>query len=157
MDWSQVIGSTPIAELLVMPRGSGASAYRAAGASVGPLGVAVAPLVMKAAQRGRKTPPGNVVFETPRFGGYGLLALTAQDVVLARGPRNRVHEVIGRMPRSEIVFAEQLGRAFPTTAPLVIVFQNGKGWQFEVQWNRWRAFKKILPLLKGDGRAAQQS
>jgi hypothetical protein len=39
----------------------------------------------------------------------------------------------------------------------VIVFQNGKGWQFEVQWNRWRASKKILPLLKGDERAAQQS
>jgi hypothetical protein len=154
MDWSQVIGSAPVAELLVMPRGSGASAYRAAGASAGLVGVAVAPLVKKAAERGRKMPPGDVVFETPRFGGYGLLALTAQDVVLARGPRNRVHEVIGRMPRSEIVFAEQLGHAFPTTAPLVIVFRNGKGWQFEVQWNRWRASKKILPLLQGADQAA---
>jgi hypothetical protein len=137
-----------------MPRGSGASAYRAAGASAGLVGVAVAPLVKKAAERGRKTPPGEVVFETPRFGGYGLLALTEQDVVLARGPRNRVHEVIGRMPRSEIVFAEQLGHAFPATAPLVIVFKNGKGWQFEVQWNRWRASKKILSLLQGAERAA---
>ena len=115
------------------------------------------PLVMKAAHRGRQAPPAEVVFATPRFAGYGVLAVTAEDLVLVRGPRNRVHEVIGRVPRSEIVFAQQYGNGFPTTAPLVIVFQDGKGWHFEVQWNRWRASKKLLPLLKADERAAQQS
>jgi len=137
-----------------MPKGFGASAYRAT-AGVSPAGAALVPLVMKAVRRGHQAPPRDVVFETPRFGGYGLLAVTAEDLVLARGPRNRVHEVIGRMPRSEIVFAEQFGNGFPTTAPLVIVFQNGTGWQFEVQWNRWRASKKFLPLLKAQEPAAQ--
>lgn len=77
--------------------------------------------------------------------------------MLVRGPRNRVHEVIGRVPRSEIVFAEQYGNGFPTTAPIVVVFQDGQGWHFDVQRNRWRASKKILPLLKAEQRAVQQS
>jgi hypothetical protein len=153
MDWSQVIGSAPIAELIVMPKGFGASAYRSA-VGITPGAAALVPAVMKVAQRGRKALPGDVVFATPRFGGYGLLALTTDDVVLVTGPRNSVHKVIGRMPRSEIVFAEQYGNGFPATAPLVIVFKNGQGWYFEVQWNRWRASKKFLPLLKADQQAA---
>jgi hypothetical protein len=153
MDWSQVIGSTPVAELIVLPKGFGASAYRFS-ASITPAGAAVLPLVAKAGQRKHQAPPGDVTFATPRFGGYGVLALTATDLVLLTGPRNREHKVIGRMPRSEIVFAQQYGKGFPTTAPLVIVFKNGQGWNFEVQWNRWRASKKFLPLLKADQLAA---
>jgi hypothetical protein len=156
MDASQVLGSAPVAELLVLPKGSGASAYRSA-VGVSPAGAAFLPLVMKAGRRRRQAPPGDVVFNTPRFGGYGLLALTTKELVLVTGPRNRVHEVIGRMPRSEIVFAERYGNGFPATAPLVTVFKNGHGWHFDVQWNRGRAVKKILPLLKADQQAALQS
>jgi hypothetical protein len=156
MDFSKVIGSVPVAELLVMPKGFGASAYRSAATAVGPAGQALLPAVSAAGRRKRQALPGDVVFATPRFGGYGLLALTENDLVLVTGPRNGEHKVIGRMPRSEIVFAQQYGNGFPTTAPLVIVFKNGQGWDFEVQWNRWRAAKKILPLLKAGEQAAQQ-
>jgi hypothetical protein len=156
MDVSQVIGSAPVAALLVVPKGFGASAARSA-VGVDPAGAAFLPLVVRAGARGRQAPPSGVVFDTPRFGGYGLLALTEKEIVLAAGPRNRVHKVIARMPRSEIVFAERYGNGFPTTAPLVVAFKNGHGWYFEVQWNRGRAVKKILPLLKADQQAALQS
>jgi hypothetical protein len=156
MDASQVIGSAPVATLIVVPKGSGSSVVRSAGA-VNLVGGALLPLVMKAGRRGRQAPPSDVVFDTPGFGGYGLLALTATELVLVTGHRNRVHKVIARMPRTEIALAERYGSGFPATAPLVIAFKNGHGWYFEFQWTRRRAVKKILPLLKADEQAALQS
>jgi len=155
MDAAQVIGSEPVATLIVVPKGFGTSAARSAGA-VNLVGGAILPLIMKAS-RGRKKPPSDVVFDTPGFGGKGLLALTATELVLATGSRSREPKVIARRPRSEIAFAERYGTAFPTSAPLVIAFKSGHGWYFEFPWTHGRAARKILPLLKADGQAALQS
>lgn len=145
MDASQVLGSPQVAALIVVPKGFGASTLRTA-ANANLAGAVALPLVMKAGRRGRRAAPSDLVLATPRFSGYGLLALTAHELALVTGPRNREVKVIARRPRNEIVFAERSGR-FPTSH-LVIAFRNGQGWYFEVQWNRWRAAKKILPLLQ---------
>jgi 8-oxo-dGTP pyrophosphatase MutT (NUDIX family) len=79
MDASQLLGSAQIAALIVVPRGFGASAARSA-MRIDPAGAAFLPLVMRAGRRGRQAPPGSVTFDTPRFGGYGLLAVTVQEV-----------------------------------------------------------------------------
>lgn len=150
MDASQVLGAPQIAGLVVMGRGAGASAYRAA-SGANPIEATSIRQGQEAIRR-RHQPPSDVVFD---IHSGGFLALTAQELALMRG---RGHsKVVARMPRSEIEFAKQYGRAFPTTAPFVIVFKNGHGWYFEVQWNRWRAAKKILRLLNAEQQAASQS
>ena len=153
VDASQVLGSPQIAGLIVVPKGSGASAARAA--SMGSGGLLTGPVVATALkQLKRQSQLNDVVFDTPHPGG-GLLALTAQELALVAG---RGHsKVMARMPRSEIVFAKKFGMAFPTTAPFVIVFKDGHAWYFEVQWNRWRAAKKILSLLNAEKPVASQS
>ncbi len=157
VDASQVLGSPQVAGLIVVPKGFGASAFRAV--SIGNPAVATSlKQVMERSRRRGQQALSEVVLDTPRFSGYGLLALTAQELALVSGPRHAVHKVIARMPRSEIVFAGRLGHGFPNpTFPLAIVFKDGHAWYFEVQWNRWRAAKKILSPLKAEQEAARQS
>jgi hypothetical protein len=115
LDASQLLGSAQLAGVIVVPKGTGASAARA-GANVDPGGAAYLPLVMRRGGRGSQPVPSDVTFATPRFAGYGFLALTAQELALVYGPRQR-----------------------------------------EVQWNRWRATRKLLPLLKAEQPVATQS
>ncbi len=152
-----MLGSPQVAGLIVVPKGFGASAYRAV--SIGdPM---VATPLLKMTERNLRTGRqqlSDVVVDTPRFTGYGLLALTEQELALVSGPGHAVHKVIARVPRTEIVFADRVGHGFPNpTFSLVVVFDKGHAWYFEVQWNRWRAVKKILPLLKAGQQAASQS
>jgi hypothetical protein len=148
VDASQVLGSPQIAGLIVMGKGSGASAYRAV--SIGNPIEATSIRQGQEAIRRRRQPPSDVVFD---IHGGGFLALTAQDLALVGG--RGYSKVVACMPRRESAFAKQYGSAFPTTAPFVIVFKNGHGWYFEVQWNRWRAAKKILRLLNAEQQASQ--
>lgn len=145
------LGSPQIAGLLVDPKGYGASAYRSAGYAAGPLGPAIAAGLQRIARRGSrkaKESVGDVVFDALSPGG-GLLALTEQELALVAG--KGYSKIIARVPRSEIVSAQRLGRGFPNpTFPLVIVFANGHGWYFEVRWNRAHAARKILPLLNAE-------
>lgn len=157
VDASQALGSPQIAGLLVDRKGFGASAYRSAGYSAGPLGPGIAAVLRRLTGKGRRKGEESlreVVFDTPSPGS-GLLALTDQELALVAGPGSS--KVVGRVPRSEIVSAARLGRGFPTTSALVIVFTNGHGWYFEVRWNRGRAAKKFLPLLNAQQPSVSRS
>jgi hypothetical protein len=161
VDASQVLGSPQLAGLIVVPRGFGASAVRAASNDIGTgLSNAVGASLNQAMQRTRgrrQQAVGDVVFDTPRFAGYGLLALTAQELALVTGPRHPAIKVLARMPRDEIEFADKLGHGFPTTFPLAIAFRNGRAWYLEVQWNRWRGLKRILALINAEQPAVSHS
>ena len=158
VDASQTLGSQQIAGLLVDPKGYGASAYRSAGYAAGPLGPAIASALQRFTGKGRRKGEESlreVVFDTPSPGG-GLLALTDRELALVAG--RGYSKVVGRVPRSEVVSAVRLGGGFPNpTFALVIVFTNGHGWYFDVRWNRGRAAKKFLPLLKAERPSGSQS
>ena len=157
MDASQVLGSPQVAGLIVVPKGFGASTFRAGSIGTPVVTTSLRQMMERSHRRGQQA-LSEVVLDTPRFSGYGLLALTAQELALVSGPGHAVHKLIARMPRSEIVFADRLGRGFPNpTFPLAIVFKNGHAWYFEVQWNRWRAAKKILSPLKAEQQADPRS
>lgn len=151
MDASQVLGAPQIAGLIVVPRGFGAAALRTASNEIGTglanaVGASLNQAMLRSSRR-KGQELGDLVFDTPRFTAYGLLALTAQELALTTGPRHRAIKVLARMPRSEIVFADRLGHGFPTTFPVVIAFRNDHAWYLEVQWNRGRGLKKILSLI----------
>src|SRR5580658_1599137 len=158
VDASQALGSPQIAALLVDRKGFGASAFRSAGYAAGPLGPAIAPLLQRLMGKGRRKGEESlreVVFDTPSPGA-GLLALTDQERALVGG--RGYSTVAGRVPRGDIVSAARLGGGFPNpTFALVIVFANGHGWYFEVRWNRGRAAKKFLHLLKAEQPSVSQS
>jgi hypothetical protein len=158
VDASQALGSPQIAALLVDRKGFGASAYRSAGYAAGPLGPAVATVLQRLTGKGRRKGEESlreVVFDTPSPGA-GLLALTDQELALVAG--QGYSKVVGRVSRSDIVSAARLGGGFPNpTFALVIVFANGHGWSFDVRWNRGRAAKKFLPLLKAEQPSVSRS
>jgi hypothetical protein len=77
VDASQALGSPQIAGLIVMGKGSGASAYRAV--SIGNPVQATSIRQGQEAIRRRNQPPSDVVFD---IHGGGFLALTAQDLAL---------------------------------------------------------------------------
>ena len=115
MDASQVLGSPQVAGLIVVPKGFGAST------SAGDIGTPVVTTslreMMERSHRRGQQALSEVVLDTPRFSGYGLLALTAQELALVSGPGHAVHKLIARMPRSEIVFADRLGLDLRTHLP----------------------------------------
>ena len=93
VDASQVIGAPQVAGLIVVPKGFGASALRAASNDIGTgtanvVGASLSLMLGRSRRKGQQA-LGNLVFDTPRFGGYGFLALTEQELVLLTGPRLR--------------------------------------------------------------------
>ena len=80
----------------------------------------------------------------------GLLALTAQDVVLVNGRRGMVKPVAtglaGRAPRRDLVGAE-LGKA-KLTAPLRLTWADGSEWLLDVPRAETKRAQALLDQLQ---------
>ena len=90
--------------------------------------------------------------ETPNFGSYGYLAVSATELVLVKAKQGLAsmkltNEVAARVPRSEVASAE-LGEG-KLVAPFTIRFANGGMWELEVARARRRGAEALIAELNG--------
>lgn len=88
---------------------------------------------------------------TPKFGRLAYLAVTAQEVALVEMKLKgmvglELHDVIVRVPRSEVASAE-LGGGGLFSPPLTITFTNGSTWQLEVPRPNKKQAKEVVATL----------
>jgi hypothetical protein len=90
--------------------------------------------------------------ETPNFGGFGYLALSATDMVLVKGKQGLVglkltDDVVAKVPRSEVA-AIELGEG-KLTAPLRIKFVGGGEWTLEVARANRKGAERVAAEVVG--------
>ena len=90
--------------------------------------------------------------ETPSFGAYGYLALSANDLVLVRAKQGLTgmkltDDVIASVPRSAVGSAE-LGQG-KVSSPFTITFSDGGTWELEVARARRRGAERVIAELGG--------
>lgn len=90
--------------------------------------------------------------DTPAFGAFGYLAVSASDLVLVKGKQGLLglkmtDDVVGRSPRSEVASIE-LGDG-KLAAPLTITFTTGVQWELEVARANRGAARKVVDALGG--------
>lgn len=88
----------------------------------------------------------------PQFGTVGYVAVTEQEVALIRGKMGLLKpkvgpDVVGRMPRSDVVSAELDGGALK--AALRIGFADGGSWEFEVPKIHRKTAELVVRALEG--------
>jgi hypothetical protein len=130
---------------LVMPKGAATGIVRSAVAGeVGGSGWRAAS-DMAAERHHAPAPlePGNT--------SVGMLALTADEIVLLNGRRGMVKPVAtglaGRAPRSAIAGVE-LGNG-KLTAPLRVAWQDGSAWEVDVPRGEAKRAQKLVAQLRG--------
>jgi hypothetical protein len=90
--------------------------------------------------------------ETPAFGAFGYVAVSATELVLVRAKQGltglkMTDDVVGRVPRSDVVSAE-LGEGTLASA-FMITLSNGDQWELEVaRANRGKA-EQVVAELRG--------
>jgi hypothetical protein len=87
--------------------------------------------------------------ETPNFGGFGYLAVSATDLVIVKGKKGLVglkmsDDVVAKVPRGDVV-SVNLGEG-KITAPLTIVFGGGQ-WDLEVARAHRGAAQRVVAEL----------
>ncbi len=90
--------------------------------------------------------------DTPSFGAYGYLALSANDLVLVKAKQGLTglkltDDVIASVPRSAVASAE-LGQG-KVSSPLTISFSDGGAWELEVARARRRGAERLIAELSG--------
>jgi hypothetical protein len=127
-DASTALGATEIAGAWVNPSGKGKRTMNA----------------VAFGQYGTGTAPGA---DTPNFGGFGYLAVSATDLVVVKGKQGLVglkmtDDVIAKVPRSEVASVE-LGEG-KITSPLRITFDSGGQWDLEVARAHRKAAERLI-------------
>ena len=90
--------------------------------------------------------------ETPSFGAYGYLALSANDLVVVKAKQaltgmKLTDDVIASVPRSAVASAE-LGQG-KVSSPFTITFSDGGSWELEVARARRRGAERLIAELGG--------
>jgi hypothetical protein len=126
-DASSALGAPQVAGAWVTRRGKAKRTMRTVAAAEigGGVGAAVG------AGKGSPQPTP----ETPEFGAFGYLAVSATELVLVRAKQGltglkMTDDVVGRVPRSDVVSAK-LGQGTLASA-LMITFGSGDQWELEV-------------------------
>jgi hypothetical protein len=148
IDVSDMIGAPQIAATVVLSKGSTRRNVQHA-ASLG-LPAVYGTLFQRLLRRSPPELPGGE-FDTPDFGGVGLLAVTDSELVLVElkaGAVKRPVEVTARVPLAEVTAAVVGGDWSAPHAPkMTIAFADRAGWQFEATpQERWRV-KRVMREL----------
>jgi len=128
-DAADVLGAPEVAGAWVNRRGKAKRTMSTvAGAEIGG---AVGSVVGAGISQGSPRPTA----ETPDFGGFAYLALSADELVLVKGKQGLMKlkmtdEVVAKVPRSDVVSIEA-GEG-KIAAPLTITFSDGGQWDLEV-------------------------
>ena len=99
---------------------------------------------------GKATPKPTA--ETPSFGAYAYLALSANDLVLVKAKQGLTglkltDDVIASVPRSAVASVE-LGQG-KVSSPFTITFSDGGTWELEVARARRRGAERVIAELGG--------
>lgn len=99
---------------------------------------------------GKATPKPTA--ETPSFGAYAYLALSASDLVLVKAKQGLTglkltDDVIASVPRSAVASVE-LGQG-KVSSPFTITFSDGGTWELEVARARRRGAERVIAELGG--------
>jgi hypothetical protein len=113
------------------------------------IGGVVGSVVGAGISRGGSPPP---TAETPAFGAFAYLALSAGELVLVKGKQGltklkMTDEVVARVPRSEVASVDlEPGKL---ASPLTITFSGGGQWQLEVARAHRGAAERVVAELGG--------
>jgi hypothetical protein len=145
-DASTALGAPEVAGVWVNRRGM---AKRGMGAVAGAqIGGAVGAAVGSGLSKGSPQPTP----ETPNFGGFGYLGVSATELVLVKGKRGLVglkmtDDVVAKVPRSDVVSVD-FGEG-KLASPLTITFGNGSQWELEVARASRGAGQRVVAELAG--------
>jgi hypothetical protein len=144
-DASTALGAPQIAAAWVSRKGTGRRVAKGVvGAEIGAgLGSAVGSRMGIAAGQ---------TAETPSFGSFGYLAVSATELVLVKAKQGLASmkltgEVVARVPRGDVASAE-LGEG-KLVAPFTIRFISGGVWELEVARARRRGAEELIAELTG--------
>ena len=143
-DAADVLGAPEVAGAWVNRRGKAKRTMSTvAGAEIGG---AVGSVVGAGISQGSPRPTA----ETPDFGGFAYLALSADELVLVKGKQGLVKlkmtdEVVAKVPRSDVVSIEA-GEG-KIAAPLTITFSDGGQWDLEVARAHRSAAEQVVAEL----------
>ena len=143
-DAADVLGAPEVAGAWVNRRGKAKRTMSTvAGAEIGG---AVGSVVGAGISQGSPRPTA----ETPDFGGFAYLALSADELVLVKGKQGLMKlkmtdEVVAKVPRSDVVSIEA-GEG-KIAAPLTITFSNGGQWDLEVARAHRSAAEQVVAEL----------
>jgi hypothetical protein len=147
-DASSALGAQQVAGGWVNRRGKAKRGMgTVAGAQIGGVvGAAVAGGISGKGGSPQPTP------ETPDFGAFGYLAVSATDLVLVRGKQGltglkMTDDVVAKVPRGDVVSAD-LGKGTIASA-LSIWFADGVRWELEVARASKGAGERIVAELGG--------
>jgi hypothetical protein len=90
--------------------------------------------------------------ETPAFGAFGYLAVSANELVVVKGKQGltklkMTDEIVARVPRSDLASVE-LGEG-KLAAPLTVTFTDGGQWDLEVARAHRGAAEQVVAELGG--------
>jgi hypothetical protein len=90
--------------------------------------------------------------ETPDFGAFAYLAVSATELVLVKGKQGltklkMTDEVVAKAPISDVTSAD-LGEG-KIAAPLTISFSDGGEWELEVARAHKRGAEEVIASLSG--------
>jgi hypothetical protein len=151
-DAGEVLGSPQLAGVKVNPRGMAKSkSVGMSGMYAGVIGAAAGAAAGMRAEKKQAQMAAESV--TPKFGRLAYLAVTAEEVALIEMKLKgmvglELHDVIVRVPRSEVASAE-LGGGGLFSPPLTITFTNGGTWQLEVPRPSKKHAKEVVQTLAG--------
>jgi len=143
-DAADVLGAPEVAGAWVNRRGKAKRTMSTvAGAEIGG---AVGSVVGAGISQGSPRPTA----ETPDFGGFAYLALSADELVLVKGKQGLMKlkmtdEVVAKVPRSDVVSIEA-GEG-KIAAPLTIMFSDGGQWDLEVARAHRSAAEQVVAEL----------
>lgn len=145
-DASRALGEPQLAGTWVNPKGAAAKLVSsvAGGQAAGAVGSFAA-----ARLAGRSSTPAP---ETPTFGRNAYLAVGDRDLALVKVKQGLMKlkvtdEVLARAPRSDVSHAE-VGKG-KLACPLIISFQDGGRWEFDVPRAGRSAAERIVASLAG--------
>jgi hypothetical protein len=143
-DAADVLGAPEVAGAWVNRRGKAKRTMSTvAGAEIGG---AVGSVVGAGISQGSPRPTA----ETPDFGGFAYLALSADELVLVKGKQGLMKlkmtdEVVAKVLRSDVVSIEA-GEG-KIAAPLTITFSDGGQWDLEVARAHRSAAEQVVAEL----------
>lgn len=143
-DAADVLGAPEVAGAWVNRRGKAKRTMSTvAGAEIGG---AVGSVVGAGISQGSPRPTA----ETPDFGAFAYLALSADELVLVKGKQGLVKlkmtdEVVAKVPRSDVTSIEA-GEG-KIAAPLTITFSDGGQWDLEVARAHRSAAEQVVAEL----------
>jgi len=143
-DAADVLGAPEVAGAWVNRRGKAKRTMSTvAGAEIGG---AVGSVVGAGISQGSPRPTA----ETPDFGGFAYLALSADELVLVKGKQGLMKlkmtdEVVAKVPRSDVTSIEA-GEG-KIAAPLTITFSDGGQWDLEVARAHRSAAEQVVAEL----------